>query len=809
MNPKIMSLKNAKDIMLQFGYEHLTSLQEVVFSHCGYKQGAREFIIGKTSSGKTIIPLVAFEADDSCEKKMLYIVPYRALANQKYQDLKKIYRENKDILISTSEYCSSDRAIIDAACDIAVVIYEKVYLFLSKFGSKFLNQYSYIVFDEIGVVNNEERGLKADYILMKANENTDTNIFVLGTPYYNWDNYLKAYNFNRKEELSRPIKIESKEILLFNTDARRTLDKYHGVVDDIIEKIVDLCKKHRKANRKILIFVNNRNNSKELALRIYKSFISKNIIKNDKNRLPLLKQSLLSEIGFTENDSKGLFDDQEDILAFFSGIFYHNASLPEEMRELIENQFLNDKGLLNIVVSTETLAYGLNSNVDVVIVADLVKRSQGIVRLLTVNEYENYVGRAGRLGKKTIGFCYTFINGEKLINGKTQKDAWRELKEKMSNPERLISPYVKIRDQKYNDKMFFYMNFINDKKTITKSQILEKILLFPKDENCINKSELESELDSCLDILQKRNLVYKTYDLFSNSDSYRLTRKGKNIAGYAVNIESFDNLEKLINKFLQKKEMKIFDLLYILSDCEELKSAVPNFFTYEFLINYHNQMRSFLKKLMVNNQISKDLMEAILKNFRFNRYKIDNFEISYNKNRNCKTFRFQPEVFPSKEEQAIDRLYFKHLVITQVLYMWMHSYSILEIFNISGQSFAKIKFLGEKANYIMDIVLLNSYEDKWIKAFNSKEEYVAYQNRLRDLGVSLFYGIEPEVFKRRIKVGITTEIIEPKEGRRLRLIGRVICLEKNNCKNGSDYLELKTFIKKLPKDYIQMIGGDY
>jgi len=801
MKPEMMSLEQAIDIMTKFGYESLTSLQEMTFSNCAYKQGAREFIIGKTSSGKTLIPLVAFEADDSYEKKMLYIVPYRALATQKYQDFKKIYKDNKDILISTSEYCSSDRAIIFAECDIAIVIYEKVYVFLSKYGKQFLNKYSYVVFDEIGVINDEERGLKADYILMKSCESVNTNIFVLGTPYYNWDNYLETYKFNRKEELSRPIRIESKEILYCNSDAGRNQKEFQSNVGDIIEKVVDLCKKHRKANRKILIFVNNRDTSRELALEIYNKFIIKKFIKEDKEQSHILKQRLLDKIGFTKDDSKGLFEYKEDVLAFFNGIYYHNAGLPEEMREFIENEFLNENGILNIVVSTETLAYGLNSNVDVVIVADLAKRAQGTVRILTVNEYENYVGRSGRLGKSKMGFCYTFINAE------TQIESWNELKEKRNDPEKLISPYIKIRDTKHNDKMFFYMNFINEQKAISKNQILEKILLFPKDEYSLNKLGLENELDTCLEVLQDRDLIYKSYDLLLGSNLYSLTRRGRNILGYAINIESFDKLETIIVKILQDKDIKIFDLLYVLSDCEELKNSVPNYFTYKFLIKYRKQMQSFLKKTLINNQISKELAEDILNNYRFNRYLSNFFEEYYDKRENCKKLKFKPDINISREEFMNDILFFKHLVIAQVLYMWMHSYSISEIYKISEQSFAKIKFLGEKANYIMEIILLTSCEDKWISAFNTIAEYTAFQESLRNIGISLFYGIEPEVLKRMVKIGMNSEIIEPKEGRRLRLIGRAICLEKNGYTNGSDYLELIKIIKKWPREYIQMIGG--
>ena len=148
----------AKEILNHWGYREFTELQKLVFRNCGCEEAAREFVIGSTSSGKTLIPLICYEADKREARrrnKLLYIIPYRALATQKEKEIRqKFPKEN--VVVSTSEYCSDDINVLNANCDIAIVIYEKVFMFISN-NKGFFEQYSHIVFDELGVIESAER----------------------------------------------------------------------------------------------------------------------------------------------------------------------------------------------------------------------------------------------------------------------------------------------------------------------------------------------------------------------------------------------------------------------------------------------------------------------------------------------------------------------------------------------------------------------------------------------------------------------------------------------------------------------------
>ena len=138
MGSKELDYQTCLAIMSKIGYAKPTDLQELAFKSAHYGAGAREFIIGTTSSGKTLIPIVAYLNDlfDSKKaKKMIYVLPYRALANQKEEDIKSVlgkFDNHLNIAISTSEYCISDDDIFNGHCDIAIIIYEKAYSFSVK-----------------------------------------------------------------------------------------------------------------------------------------------------------------------------------------------------------------------------------------------------------------------------------------------------------------------------------------------------------------------------------------------------------------------------------------------------------------------------------------------------------------------------------------------------------------------------------------------------------------------------------------------------------------------------------------------------
>ena len=211
----------------QLGYPSFTDLQETAFrSEDVYDSGRDLFIIGETSSGKTLIPMLMYYAayQEALEKqqrtpRMLFVVPYRALAAQKKLEIERLFQgEELDIAQSTGEYRQNDDEIQRGEVDIAVIITEKVYRYASR-DSAFLSRYDFLVIDEAGLLNDNSRGIRIDFILAWAHSRRlrsgKPRILMLGTPFYNWEAYISKYGFTEIKADGRPVELSKNTILYY------------------------------------------------------------------------------------------------------------------------------------------------------------------------------------------------------------------------------------------------------------------------------------------------------------------------------------------------------------------------------------------------------------------------------------------------------------------------------------------------------------------------------------------------------------------------------------------------------------------
>jgi len=90
-------------------------------------------VIAPTSSGKTFIGEMAAIAQVIHLQKIIYLVPLRALADEKYRHFKNLYSYcGMNIIISTRDRSEDDHHIISGDYDIAVMAYEKFNYFCLK-----------------------------------------------------------------------------------------------------------------------------------------------------------------------------------------------------------------------------------------------------------------------------------------------------------------------------------------------------------------------------------------------------------------------------------------------------------------------------------------------------------------------------------------------------------------------------------------------------------------------------------------------------------------------------------------------------
>lgn len=135
--------------------------------------------------------------------------------------------------------------------------------------------------------------------------------------------------------------------------------------------------------------------------------------------------SLTAPSAFADTDElrrmKNLVDDHFGDQSFASraaslGIFVHHGTTPQGLRLSIEHAM--QKGLINFVVCTSTLAQGVNLPIRYLIVSGIHQAGEKI----KVRDFQNLVGRAGRSGMHTEGLI---IFSDPTVYDKRLVERWK------------------------------------------------------------------------------------------------------------------------------------------------------------------------------------------------------------------------------------------------------------------------------------------------------------------------------------------------------------------------------------------------
>jgi helicase len=114
------------------------------------------------------------------------------------------------------------------------------------------------------------------------------------------------------------------------------------------------------------------------------------------------------------------------------GVAFHNADLDRDERLVIEEQFRAPGTPLRVIAATTTLAMGVNTPAEAVVIAGLEHPGS---QPYSVAEYKNIVGRAGRLGFTAHGTSYLLA-----LDSREEHYAWNRYV--MGVPEDLHSRFI-------------------------------------------------------------------------------------------------------------------------------------------------------------------------------------------------------------------------------------------------------------------------------------------------------------------------------------------------------------------------------
>ncbi len=382
------------DIWKQCYGEFLLPIQEKAIVRHNVLGGRNLIIFAPTSSGKTLVGEIVSIHYAMAKKRALYLVPMKALAEEKYHHFKEAYGElGVKTIISTHDRKEYDQELERKEFHIAVVVFEKLNALLVK-NPNLLEGVGLIVTDELQMMGDETRGAGLELLLTK----------ILVSPFKPQLLGLSAV-LGDAEDLARWLKAE----LLIDT--RRPVELRKGILSRNVFSYLE----HNSGIEGEEEWSLSEGNQEELtslhaAKHLAETQDEQSIIfLADKLGTETVGEKLKEMVDFPAASSAieelNTFEDsysKDLLLSLLSkGIAIHNADLSWEERDLVERYFR--KGEIKIMLSTSTLAMGINLPARNVFIPEKkwstpIHGDRLAMSDISKAEHENMGGRAGRLG---------------------------------------------------------------------------------------------------------------------------------------------------------------------------------------------------------------------------------------------------------------------------------------------------------------------------------------------------------------------------------------------------------------------------
>jgi helicase len=207
--PGVTSDNLVNALLANLGYTSLYPPQEEAVSS-GILEGKNMLVTTPTASGKTLIAMMAILKTLEKGQKAAYLTPLRALASEKYDDLKvletmMIGLKKPKVVAATGDYDSSGREL--AAADVIVLTNEKMDT-LFRHGAAWLGEIGLFISDEIHLIGDRERGPTLEMMLTKVRRHyPDSQIVALSATVANSDELAGWLGCELVESSWRPTKL--------------------------------------------------------------------------------------------------------------------------------------------------------------------------------------------------------------------------------------------------------------------------------------------------------------------------------------------------------------------------------------------------------------------------------------------------------------------------------------------------------------------------------------------------------------------------------------------------------------------------
>jgi len=355
---------------LESRFDTLLPVQSLAVEN-GAVDGRDQLVVSATATGKTLIgEMAGLDRVLNGEGKMLFLVPLVALANQKHEQFEERYGDIANVTIRVgASRINDDGNRFDPNADIIVGTYEGIDHALRT--GKDLGEIGTVVIDEIHTLGEERRGHRLDGLVSRlkhytergttassrhgARGNMDTQWIYLSATVGNPEQLAGKLSANLVEFEERPIPIERHVTFADGQEKPR-------IENRLVKRAFD-TKSSKGYRGQTIIFTNSRRRCHEITRKL-----------------------------------------EYDAAPYHAGLDYRR-------RKTVERKFADQE--LAAVVTTAALAAGVDFPASQVIFDSL---AMGI-EWLTVQEFEQMLGRAGRPDYHDEGTVYLLVEPDGSYHG--------------------------------------------------------------------------------------------------------------------------------------------------------------------------------------------------------------------------------------------------------------------------------------------------------------------------------------------------------------------------------------------------------
>ena len=581
--------KKSIDFLLEQGYTELYPPQEDAVK-AGIIDGKSVLVSAPTASGKTLTATMAILSHLSKNKsKVIYLTPLRALASEKFEEFKKLEKINQDqkikVAISTGDFNSNSHDLDDA--DVIILTNETMDAMMT-FQKSWIYEIGLMVSDEIHLIGDSGRGPTLEMILTRFKTGyvgKKPQIIALSATISNSDELAEWLDCKLVESEWRPVPL-SEAVYSNHTITNQDRVESEGNLDRNRES------RHKKAEiglgldtiedqAQSLIFTMTRASSVATATEAGK-FVVKQLKKDELEKLIKISKTILPKE--TEDQTK-LVTKLADMVK--NGVAFHHAGLDQRCRTIIETEFKN--GHIKLLTSTPTLAAGVNLPARRVIISNVFRFGSNGNAPITILEYKQMCGRAGRPQYDDEGESIIIAKGsphdylEHYIDGEPESLESHILEDSSLRIHLLgliatSSTFSSVSEKKIND--FFSQTFGGLSDTALENKISERL----KD--------------------------LKEYDMITDEDGFKPTKFGQKVFWLRIDPKTASNITSDLEHYV-KGSKHTFGSLHMITNLPEF---YPHFDVPEKLQEYMEMIYDNFKheKLYAQQELQKNWTKSLL-----------------------------------------------------------------------------------------------------------------------------------------------------------------------------------------------------